>query len=194
MFLPARRIDKFLDRHSGRSFEPVHDQAELAARASRRIRCLSAGCCALLLRTGRAGAFCSGLAWSWGGPPSPAAPLARPPTTPSPVGIMNPGPGGWRAGPVPFLDLTTVPLPGARKSTTKSSFGAGSSEPEGLKTLRKNQSGTQSIPLVLIPPPPPLLLGQRRHHYMVASSWLNSGVLRGYTREFPGTETRLSAL
>ena len=50
------------------------------------------------------------------------------------------------------------------------------------------------MPLVLIPPPPPLLLGQRRHHSMVASSWLNSGVLRGYTREFPGTETRLSAL
>ena len=43
MFPPARRIDKFLDRRSGRSFEPGHDQAELAARASRRIRCLSAG-------------------------------------------------------------------------------------------------------------------------------------------------------
>ena len=50
--------------------------------------------------------------------------FARPPTTPSPVGIMNAGPGGWRAGPVPFLDLTTVPLPCAQKSSTKSSFGA----------------------------------------------------------------------
>ena len=43
-------------------------------------------------------------------------------------------------------------------------------------------------------PPPPFLFGQRRHHSMVASNWLNSGVFWGYTREFPGTETRLSAL
>ena len=41
--------------------------------------------------------------------------------------------------------------------------------------------------------PPPFLFGQRRHHSMVASNWLNSGVFWGYTREFPGTETRLSA-
>ncbi len=48
----------------------------------------------------------------------------------------------------PFLDLTTVPLPCAQKSSKKSTFGARFSETKVLKTLRKFKTVRKSIPRI----------------------------------------------
>ncbi len=60
VFLPTRRIDKFVDRCAGFSSEPVQNQAELAAGAFGPIRFPSARRGALLLRTGARSRFVGG--------------------------------------------------------------------------------------------------------------------------------------